>query len=144
MPSVERALLYGRNYIETLVLTLTNYELLNPSLDVQEYITKRLEYELQAIALSYPYIAKIYKEYVLRRFRETYPEIPEPNITNMNVYNTILDHLHKHKKSVIKNPRGLRPGDLDKKLKQLAIDIVKPSILAVLYKARFLSLGSSR
>ncbi len=144
MPSVERALLYGRNYIETLVLTLTNYELLNPSLDVQEYITKRLEYELQAIALSYPYIAKIYKEYVLRRFRETYPDIPEPNITNMNVYNTILDHLRKHKKTIIKNPRSLRPGDLDKKLKQLTIDIVKPSILAVLYKARFLSLGYSR
>ena len=142
MPSVERALVYGRNYVETLVLTLTNYELLNPSIDVQEYITKRLEYELQAISLSYPYIARIYREYVIKRFKDTYPELPEPNITSTNIYDTIKDHLRKYRRQIIKNPRSIRPGDLDKLIRQRTIDIVKPSIIAVLYKARFLSLGS--
>jgi len=132
MTGAPKQIVYGSNYIETLILTLTNLELSNPRL--YYYTTKRLEEELLAMGIAYKQILNTYKKYVIENFKSKFPQLPLPELKRDSYLEEIIEHLRKHQHRVIENIETWSEKEIESKILQLALSIVRPSILATFYK----------
>jgi len=138
-----RLLVYGRNFIETLVLTLLHYELQQPDLGVREYIVLKLEEELCGLSFAMPQIAQLYREAVAEILDETYPELPKPEFRGCFAYEKVKAWLRNHEDRILEAERDLVEfKDADRRIKEIAVRITRTAILGVLHKAGVLSVAT--
>ena len=130
----------GRNYIETLLLTLTQIELLYPNLE--EYIVKRLQYEIEGLSLAYPNILNIYKKNVIDRFKEEFKDIPVPALRKYSIYEQLVEHLLKYKYKILGKNTVIHPEEAEKKIREVCIRIVRAAIHATLYEAGLIKVST--
>jgi len=134
------SIILGRNYIETLLLTLTQFEIAYPN--IQEYIVKRLQYEIEGLSLSYPSILKIYHKNVIKRFKDTYQDIPVPELRSFDVYDQIVEHLKKYKSKILPKRASIHPEEAEKKIREVACRIIRSAIHATLYETGIIKVSA--
>jgi len=136
-----RPIIHGRNFVETLILTLTQYELVSPTLEVREFVTQRLEEELCGLAYSYPIIRNIYKATVLEILKEMFPELPSPELHGCFIYEKVLEWLKNHQHHIL-GPRAefMPEPDVEKELRRIAIKVVRTAVMSAFYRCSMVSL----
>ena len=137
-----RPLIYGRNFVETLVLTLLYYELQQPDLPVREYIVMRLEEELCSLAMMNPQLEVYYREAVAGILDEMYPELPKPEFRGCFAYERVKAWLRGHEEKILEIERDLIEfRDVERRVREVAVRIIRTAILGVLHKVGVLSVA---
>lgn len=141
MSHLPRAIIHGRNFVETLILSLTQYEMINPSIEVREYVTTKLEEELCGLSYSIPMIANIYREVVAKIVNELYPELPRPELRGCFLYDQLLEWLRAHYHHVLGERSDFMPErDIERELRRIAVKVIRTAIMAALYKCSMVSI----
>ena len=138
--SQPKPIIVGRNFIETLILTLTQYELVNPNIEVRERVTQRLEEELCALGYSIPFVVNSYRQTVARIIEQQFPDLPKPDLKGCFLYEQVLTWLNRHRVQIFeKQIEVLHLRDVDLKIKMIAVRIIRSAIMSVLYKCAIVS-----
>ncbi len=134
-------LIHGKNYVETLLLTLTQFEMMNPKLDVREYIVKRLEEEVVALSRAIPYIKNIYRDFVKEILEKEFRDIPLPDLTQSDyLYDIVLDWMKRNARYILREAYFVMyPTQREERLREQAIRIVRTALMATLYKCGIVS-----
>ena len=134
-------LIHGKNYVETLLLTLTQFEMMNPKLDVREYIVKRLEEEVVALSRAIPYIKNIYRDFVKEILEKEFRDIPLPDLTQSDyLYDIVLDWMKRNAQYILREAYFVMyPTQREERLREQAIRIVRTALMATLYKCGIVS-----
>jgi len=132
----EERIVLGRNFIESLVLTLIKHEINNPSVEVREAVTTELEEELCGLSYAIPFIANIYRESVIRIIRDLFPDIALPDLRGCFIYEQVKQWIFAHRFEILEK-RGelMHVKDIERQVKSLAIRITRSAIMSTLYKA---------
>ncbi len=135
-------LIHGRNYIETLLLTFTQYELMNRSLDVMEFIVKRLEEEIVALSYAIPYIRNLYRDYVRNLLEKEFRDLPLPDLDESDyLYDQVLGWMYRHAKQILGSRyNALTESERRNNLRALCVRIVRTALMATLYKCGLVSI----
>jgi len=134
-------LVMGRNFIETIILTLEQYVLRNPGLDSETYRAQRLEAEVCRFAGAYPVVERFYHDYIYERLEKEFPDLPRPEFRSCRVYSTLYDWImdnHPEWSRLIKRGYGTRE-QWDEEVRKIVNEIVTDAVLATLTKLGFLS-----
>jgi len=135
-----RAIIHGRNFVETLILSLTQYEMINPSIEVREFVTVKLEEELCALSYSIPMLANIYREVVSDILNDLYPDLPRPELRGCFIYEQLLEWLRAHYHHILGERGDFMPErDVERELRRIAIKVIRSAIMAALYKSSMVS-----
>lgn len=131
----DRSIVIGRNYIETLILTLTKIEFMSPTTDMLIRIVLRLEDEICALSSIIPEAKTLYqstfKNMVKEYFGKTLP-IPDTLITDRcNICQTILEYLLQNP-SIVVEGRYLS-SETEEKIKSYIARIGRASIFSTFY-----------
>ena len=136
----QKPIIQGRNFIETLILSMTQYELTNPGLETQELITRKLEEELCALSYSTPFIKNFYHETIKKLLTELYPDLPLPSFKSCFAFDDVLEWMNKHMDIILKEKSELITlRDAEKQVRQRCIHVVRTAIKATFYKAALVS-----
>jgi len=138
LPEPRARLVFGRNYVETLVLTLIQHELSNP--DTGDLVVAKLEEELCSLAMVNPQLEVHYREAITRLMDEMYPELPKPNLRGCFQLEAVKRWLRTQKRYILEAEKDiLRVQDVEKYIKAIAHKIVKTAVLGTLYKTGILT-----
>ncbi len=139
-----KPLIQGRTYIETLLLTMTAMEMVNPSLDTREFIAKRLEEELCSIASGMKFLAAMYKKMVYDKIEEELGDIAKPDLDGCFIYDQLYNWARSNRRYIIgKKSEILRAEDADAMIKTVITRIVRSSIMGVFYSSGFISVKAN-
>jgi len=142
--SRETRLIVGRNFIETLILTAMQLELVAPSLELSESVVMRLEEELCAVAYSMPIIKQVYHRTILDIVGEMFPDLPKPDIKYCFAYETLKQWLLQHVGIVMgEKIKYMHTKDVDSWIRRTAIRICRTAIMSVFYKTSIVMIGVS-
>lgn|GEM_PF-6732584 len=135
-----KPIIQGRNFIETLILSLTQYEISTPSLEVKESVTKKLEEEICALSYSIPFIKNFYHQTIYKIIEEMFPDIAKPEFKTCFAYDEVLDWARRHRTEIFKERNEiLTIRDVERELRALTIKIIRTAIMAVVYKSSLVS-----
>ena len=139
-----KPLIQGRTYIETLLLTMTAMEMVNQSLDMREFIAKRLEEELCSIASGMKFLASMYKQMVYEKIEEELGDIAKPDIDGCFIYDQLYNWARANRRYIIgKKSDIIRLEDADAMIKTIVTRIVRSSIMGVFYSSGFISVKAN-
>jgi len=134
-------MILGRNFIETLVLTLISHELTSPNLEVSELITTKLEEELCSLSFSMPMITNMYREATLKVIEELMPDVPKPDLKGCFMFEQVKNWLYVNRHIVLeKRSELLHVKDIDRQLRYLSTKISRTAIMSVFYKCSLLTI----
>ncbi len=138
----EPRLVLGRNYVETLVLTFEQFQLFMPTLDVAEYIVKRLEETLCSIAYTLPYIKNVYHNKIMTILGEMFPDLPRPDFKSCFAYDTLVNWMKNNKNDIMKmSEMGLIPfEEMENKIKEMTIHIIRTAVISTLIETGIISI----
>ncbi|MEM1913973.1 MAG: hypothetical protein QW067_12605 [Thermofilaceae archaeon] len=130
----EERIVIGRNYIETLLLTLTKIEFTSPSVDVLVRIVVRLEDEVCGLSTLMEDVRNVYTRTFKKMLKEYFGKdlpLPDSLFEKCNVVQNALDYL-------LKNPNVAVEGRYltsvaEEKIKTTVARIGRASIFATLY-----------
>jgi hypothetical protein len=138
-----RPIIHGRNFIETLLLTLMHFELEHPSLEVEEYTARRLEEELCSVSYSIVVVRNFYHEMIRRMLSELYPDLPQPEFKSCFAMEEVMSWLSRNTRTILKEKSDLVTiRDAERHVKQLGVRIIRTALKAALYKAGMISVKS--
>ncbi len=137
-------LVLGRNFIESMILTLLAIEFSSPpTLEQQEAIARRMETEVAAIATWIPSAQAEYVNNVIKILRREFPMLrpPEREFRKKlylfdEVFNWIMRNLHNILGDQV---RVMHPRDKERFAKIKTITIIRTAVQATLYKMGFLT-----
>ncbi|RLG67000.1 hypothetical protein DRN93_05280 [archaeon] len=142
MRAREPGLVLGRNYVETLILTYEQFQLLSPGLDIQEYIVVRLEELLCSIAYTSPHIKNIYHRKIWNILQEQYPDLPRPDLKSCFAYNRVKKWLDDNKKYVVETDLSLATMDtIQEYILKTAIQIIRTAVISTLMETGVIKLS---
>lgn len=130
----DRGIVVGRNYIETLVLTLTKIEFTAPSTDILVRIVLRLEDEVCALSSVVPEAKAIYLETFRRMLKEYFGKslpVPETLMDRCNICQSMLEYLLQNP-SVVVEGRHLS-SETEEKIKSGVARVGRASIFTTFY-----------
>jgi len=131
----EERIVLGRNFIESLVLTLIKHEINNPMLEVREAVTLELEEELCGLSYAFPPIINIYRESVTKVIKDMFPDIVLPDLKGCFLYEQVKRWIHMHRAEILERKGELMHlKDVERQERNLAIRIIRAAIMATLYK----------
>jgi len=138
LPEPRTRIVYGRNYVETLVLTLVQFELANP--DGSDIVVAKLEEELCSLAMVNPQLEVYYREAIARLLDEMFPELPKPNLRGCFQLEAVRRWLRANKHQILEAEKDmLKAQDVEKYLRSIAHKIVRTAVLGTLYKTGILT-----
>ncbi len=125
---------YGRNYIETLLIMLTHYELANPDPRIIEIILQRLEEHVCAVGLSQPYIIRNYRDHIRTMVSKMYPDLPVPELKDewCFICSYIESWLYENMEKIVESRH---PEKARLEIKIQVNRICRAALLAALYDA---------
>lgn len=143
MALVERQrLVTGRNYIETLILTLTQLEFTaGLDMDSKLAVILRLEEELCALSMSHRILRNTYHSALLELIREEYPNLPPPEFKSCFASRALREWIDMHSSVIFGgsihfgSAATLREGE-----KALLARLLRTAIMATFYSAGIISL----
>ena len=139
-----KPLIQGRTYIETLLLTMTALEMVNPSLDTREFIAKRLEEELCSIASGMKFLVSMYKNLVYEKIEEELGDIAKPDLQGCFIYDQLYNWARANRRYIIgKKSDIIRVEDADAMIKTVITRIVRSSVMGVFYSSGFISVKAN-
>ena len=131
----EPRLILGRNYIETLILTMTQFELVAGSEKLEEFVVRRLEQELCARALVIQAIGNEYRKSLVKLLKMHYPDIPEPPLQGCFLIDQLYDYIIKNPHAFFGDVSATRRTDVERAARRISIKFARSAIMAALFSA---------
>lgn len=134
----------GRNYIESIVYTLTYLGFqarLATGRENLTFIVVELERQLCGLARAIPQVKVIYHEYVKETLREAFRDYPLPELgPACPVRDTLLSWMDENKDKIFGDELDVVSPDIIRKRVQATVDaILHQAIMGTLYKAGVLT-----
>jgi len=140
---MERRIVKGQSFIETVVLTLLQYELNNlGNRDVHLYVTNQFENLVCSLSEVYPYVGEAYRSILRSLLEREFPELPRPEFRGCILYDQLLEWMRVHADKVLGGRAEFMPErDVERELSWLAMRFIRSAVLATLHEINALSMG---
>jgi len=143
--SRSQRIILGRNFVESLVLTLISIEFsAPPTLEHQESIVRRLEEEIVAIGTSLPLALNTYRDIVVAILKEEFPDLipPEEQLkSKAYLFDVVAQWIDANLHHILGDQvRVMHPRDRVRFVKKKTIQIIRTAVQATLYKLGFLTI----
>ena len=137
----ESFLVFGRNFVETVILTFIKMEMAHPDVKVAERVIRWLEDEVVcALGLANPVVSNVYREMTLKIIDEMFPDLPKPELTGCFIYDQVMLWVDKYWNEIYpKFYQSVKPHERDTQVMNIAIRIIRRALFATLYKVGYLS-----
>jgi len=134
----------GRNFIESIVYTLTYLEFqrrLDTGRENLSFLVAELERQLCGLARALPQLKKIYHSMVRAALEERFRDYPLPELgPSCGVRELLLDWMRKNKRQLFKDRVSVvHPESVDEEIVRAVNAILHQSIMGALYAAGVLS-----
>jgi|GEM_PF-5697702 len=134
----------GRNFIESLVYTLTYIEFqarLETRRQNLAFLVAELERQLCGLARAIPQVKKIYHDYVRETLREYYKDYPLPQLgPSCMVRDVIIEWFKANESLIFRDELAVEPSEVvAREIERIADNILHQSIMGALYKAGVIS-----
>jgi len=129
----------GRNYVETLILTLMAIEMENPTLEARESITRRLEEELCSISSGMRFMKNMYKKLVYEKIEDEFKDVAKPDLDGCFLYEQVLNWIKENKNVLLgKKSIYMSKYDVDRAVREIALRIIRTSVMGAFYIGGFI------
>jgi len=143
--SLDQRIVFGRSYIETLFLTARFEEMRTRDISTLVNIAKRLEEEICALIYANKGLKKLFKETVTEILRETFPQLPIPEINSCRIFDTLQDWIYSHLNEILGlKTFSLTSTDTSKTVSEITLFIVRTAQQALLYQTGILTIRPRR
>ncbi len=128
-------LVLGKNFIETLILTLTQMELFEGAdLDFKLAVTRKLEEELCAMSHVSHMLKNTYHEALLNLISEEFPDLPKPKLRSCFASRELEQWIDAYTDKIFSAELGFETTEtIEVKKKELLIRLLRTAIMSAFY-----------
>ena len=137
----------GRNYVETLVLSLMNLEYQSlgsgRESEVAVYVARTLEEAVCSLGYVDEFVRTTYVKSLQRVFKGMFPDIPEPSWDSCYNFEKLVEHLWDYRGRVLGvSPDLLTRSEKTRKIAPLAAKVVRTAVIGTFAKLGLITMGS--
>jgi len=141
----EERIIFGRTYIETLMLTIRFLEIRTRDVDALINIALRLEEEICGLIFSFPELGDLFRGIIMEILEKEFPEIPRPEIKGCRVFDRIFTWVATNINNILSAEAYSRSsGDILTIEKNITLWIVRSAQQAFLFRAGLLTVSPAR
>ena len=134
-------LVVGRNYVETLLLTFTQIELMEGDVDTRLALTLRIEEEICALSQVSRVLRNEYHKALAELLREEFPDLPVPEFRECFASKKLREWVELYGDKIFKGRYWVEPtSELEKAKKELLARLLRTALMSALYATGTVSL----